>query len=1575
MIAEGRVLRGKSLDGADLRGLNLSRVLLDRVTLRGADLSGAVLSGATLRRVDLTDARLDGADLQGITVRQALLLRTSLDNVDARGALLADCKLTTVTSRGLRADGARLTDVGVLDSRFEGMSLAGAALTNVTLGSVVIEEGSFVGMRASDCTLEGGALQGCDLRSATFERASISGTKISECQLRAALFREARFSRVDWGSGDWSGAVFDLCRGIELERERTITEAGARFEHGIWVRMGRRVRGSRPLQVAVASTVVLTIAGLVVVAYVPSMQPTLVLATRLSALPPDPSVETCSRVLALGAPLSERTGHDPTKRMGIFERMADCQRALGHLDLAADLLREAVGIADHESDRMGALLLLSHVLMESKDLDAARDTALQAEDLASTPDERVRVLRLKAEILAAQGGHATARSPGTTPAAGDEWLDLQLAIADEIEKAPSNTRPAPENTPSDLYVLGEWDRADRLLSGDPNISAAQAWSMAQTAVERIVQSGDVDLAVALLDHFYTPGALTTTDELARFRSQVEILIRVGRTDRVAGLLADQQGATDPIVLAELTLLRGKLLLATQQPAAAAALLLGSPLASGASYDLTCRFAWALADAQLRSGNESGAVEALGPMLRAVTDPSDAADLTRRLAEWSTHLSQPGLLIAALDAAGNPLLEGDGRGQAMQLARLALQVRAGPVSAQDPTYLSVLASGSPEESEQALRLMASGIAGQGDIVAQLDTLVAQAAAMRNADSRGRAGITLAQFANSDGRPDKALDVITKMQLEQAPLAQVRTAARELRAGIQLDRGQVDDVIAEYHLLSSSPDAVDDAASFGLRMRVAQALQGASRWSEALPLIRSLRSGDHATDPDLWKMALTSLAGASTAGEFESEAAAAARVLPPCQTQAIAAEAWMDRGLGPPSLSALEQECTRDDATPGDRLAAARDLHRGGATTSAVRVLQAVDTATVSNDVRWQVDCDLASYLSEAGRRAEGLAVLEAGYLGNPDPQGRERVTAAIVDILAAEKQPDPMVAAYARLAADQPNADLAPLRAHVADLLDQLGATGQAHKFENSSPPSAEQNAPWSDAFQELAEAHDYARAWDSLDAARASVRAYYARADLISRAEWLEGQSGDPERLIALLVAMEPELGRPSTLSQAADLARARALTTAGRSADAEAILVSLMGSDLPTAQRVAALQAYGQLLGRYGSSSRVEPAVAHIVGAHHGSIDEQVLRAAAAQELGARNEPTAALALLEPLAGLQLDPSVVGPVQGTAVGASIATRQFDLALTVPTRFPSPAGVCAAWVSIAQAMPPDQPQAQRARDAAVTSCDPTWIPADSAIALSNALVSAEPERGLGVIEKALQNTHLWPRERDSLVIQQARLLAASGRTEDAKSTLRKLAQDPERPDVGLQAGMALIRVLQAEKAPNSSAEVGSVADDCLARLGPELPPRRDLFATTVEALRTMQAWKPALAWDTRRLELFPNPDNDRAAVLSDLALLEFRANPGAAGALSSRGHAYLIEALGIGAASPQVRADLTGLDIAWRAAQAGPGDEHLRPLVQAALADNEGPVHVERAAQFLDELARPELASAIRTTAAALAKR
>jgi len=139
----GMLLRRLNLRGADLSGANVSRIDLPGADFRGADLCGTILSGANLShgrlsnvnfcRADLSKTDLSEADLSGANLTSANLNWAGVRHTDLRRASLQRANLSEADLWGANLEEAVLTDANLNYCCLVQSNLTGAVLTGAML--------------------------------------------------------------------------------------------------------------------------------------------------------------------------------------------------------------------------------------------------------------------------------------------------------------------------------------------------------------------------------------------------------------------------------------------------------------------------------------------------------------------------------------------------------------------------------------------------------------------------------------------------------------------------------------------------------------------------------------------------------------------------------------------------------------------------------------------------------------------------------------------------------------------------------------------------------------------------------------------------------------------------------------------------------------------------------------------------------------------------------------------------------------------------------------------------------------------------------------------------------------------------------------------------------------------------------------------------------------------------------------------------------------------------------------------------------------------------------------------------
>lgn len=144
--------------GADLVGVRLEHLRLDRCEVHRTVFTTAQLPGLALVDVLATDCELSGAVLH-----EASLLRVELRN----------CRLA-----GVDLSGARLRDVRFVDCKLDGANFRFATAERMEL-----DRGSVVDADFTEATFTSVTFDRCDLDQADFTRASMAGTRLSGSKL------------------------------------------------------------------------------------------------------------------------------------------------------------------------------------------------------------------------------------------------------------------------------------------------------------------------------------------------------------------------------------------------------------------------------------------------------------------------------------------------------------------------------------------------------------------------------------------------------------------------------------------------------------------------------------------------------------------------------------------------------------------------------------------------------------------------------------------------------------------------------------------------------------------------------------------------------------------------------------------------------------------------------------------------------------------------------------------------------------------------------------------------------------------------------------------------------------------------------------------------------------------------------------------------------------------------------------------------------------------------------------------------------------------------------------------------
>ncbi len=144
----GEVWKNVGFEYADLRGITIDSIVIERARLKGASLAGATLTHVNLSKSDLSEADLNGAVLHSVKCTgckmtraslrwtqfdQCDLTKSTLSGADLSSADMSNSILQSVTARNCTFDGALMIKADASDADFFISSMANINLTDAIL--------------------------------------------------------------------------------------------------------------------------------------------------------------------------------------------------------------------------------------------------------------------------------------------------------------------------------------------------------------------------------------------------------------------------------------------------------------------------------------------------------------------------------------------------------------------------------------------------------------------------------------------------------------------------------------------------------------------------------------------------------------------------------------------------------------------------------------------------------------------------------------------------------------------------------------------------------------------------------------------------------------------------------------------------------------------------------------------------------------------------------------------------------------------------------------------------------------------------------------------------------------------------------------------------------------------------------------------------------------------------------------------------------------------------------------------------------------------------------------------------
>jgi uncharacterized protein YjbI with pentapeptide repeats len=147
---ERESLRGLDAESADLRKIDLEEADLENANLQKVDLRESILARAILNGANLSEANLEGADCREISLWQADLRNANLRKVNFKGAWIGAGKLHRANLRG-----ANLYESDLRGARFYQTNLRGADLRKSLLQEATFKDIDFAQVEIEDADIQG----------------------------------------------------------------------------------------------------------------------------------------------------------------------------------------------------------------------------------------------------------------------------------------------------------------------------------------------------------------------------------------------------------------------------------------------------------------------------------------------------------------------------------------------------------------------------------------------------------------------------------------------------------------------------------------------------------------------------------------------------------------------------------------------------------------------------------------------------------------------------------------------------------------------------------------------------------------------------------------------------------------------------------------------------------------------------------------------------------------------------------------------------------------------------------------------------------------------------------------------------------------------------------------------------------------------------------------------------------------------------------------------------------------------------------------------------------------------------
>ena len=207
--------QGDRLQGQDLRNINLSGSVLERVDLRQVIFKNANLNGIKLVKVDLRGADLSNSSLIDANLAFSNLSEANLSQANLLRANLSQAKLGSVILQKAELMKSNLSEADLSLANLNGANLVLANLRKANLVKANLRDSNLAAANLSEAILEGADLSAADMRSAELHLTNLSNANLSSTNLTAAKLILIEFAGTNLNGANFRNAIVENIGSIE----------------------------------------------------------------------------------------------------------------------------------------------------------------------------------------------------------------------------------------------------------------------------------------------------------------------------------------------------------------------------------------------------------------------------------------------------------------------------------------------------------------------------------------------------------------------------------------------------------------------------------------------------------------------------------------------------------------------------------------------------------------------------------------------------------------------------------------------------------------------------------------------------------------------------------------------------------------------------------------------------------------------------------------------------------------------------------------------------------------------------------------------------------------------------------------------------------------------------------------------------------------------------------------------------------------------------------------------------------------------------------------------------------------